>query len=1263
MLDVFIRASSPQLNAITLEGILDGKPLQFGTDLETFGGHPDPGEYIHITEVIPNAAMRPGIDRYGVAVNNILLVSQYKFNSPYGPDQDLSTIPWKASQQDVGRFIQILNAGRQALLKIDAVLGEEFTSLDGTGSWKVVRVRLDPALINQENGSAYVLGTNLSFDTDIRIVEQTSVKYRVRDRDGSRNMDAILPRIPVGLDFDLKGSKIGDSVVIETGDDAGIYSIRRILSSMGDNDSLILDRKLANSTVPDGTGNSSGLRYRVADELNVDLVTPKVIRIPLGDIFLGLDLNSVAGNKVVTSGGDTNFLLAGAQAGDTLEILEGDNRGKYSVVSVAGLSLELDSPVQNTAFSQEFSVYKAYKGIDRPLVRVKEIELLDSNSKTTGIKIPYGRPIDVRAIGLFSNRAEGVKTESFTGAVTALGYLLTDDEVDFEAEKITESFRVNIINTRNAGTYTIVEVGVGGDPHTIRVAPEAEGGSEFVEIATGVHYSVGLPSAGFVRFSFLQPTTMEIQTGLDGARLSFNESGSPRSFRFSEVEGYSLLPAPGSTDSRLRDLRVARLYGGPTDFDSIVELTDLGHPDAFGMEFMEGDILEVNEQLPFRTTKATAATCAWPSGTGATGTVTCTNTGGIYPNRWVRKNSSSPFFRVLNVTANTSFLVDNPNGLTFPGGSAISAICSTFEELGVFGKPAGLRTIAGSNRVWIPANSLMDFQAMNGVYPLAGQLLRIDSGPDAGEYVIEEVVDTKTLRLNTVMTSSTQTLTDNMRDLTPREVKPNTQLISSGSGSSTDLQDLTDAGGLGSTVGQYITIFESTRGDIDGAYKIKGLVSTGRVTLDVPLTKIPRPDTVGDAGYPDLDPRGVGPFSWMRSDSSTNIEQPFHVYRSVAIQAQVVQVATKRADSVVGPKRGYTGIGTGGYNVRMTAANGTFAGVQAGDRLEVLSGPNSGVYPVSLVDTVLYSYVDIVYNPTNYFQVLASDIPFRVWGGLHGARTMMTVSSYESHNGRIYPGQLMLYRVVRPKIYHISSTDMAKNFDGIFYYADIQVESDGSGDEYNLTENSRLEVTESGLAAGKVKADGYIHDVDNANLTFSTFEQVSLIFSRRFLPVGNTDSPENRSEISGRNLQVSYEQSTTAKLVHDLLRSDTERPINANPLGRHFLPSYLFVNLVYRGGVSADIVGNDISDFVNSLGAEAQLEVSELEAYITRRGATSVDHPIEIATVTHDLDRNLVVDRSDNKLGGRNEVPYNGTGRTSAFFAILGEGLKVDRQS
>jgi hypothetical protein len=675
------------------------------------------------------------------------------------------------------------------------------------------------------------------------------------------------------------------------------------------------------------------------------------------------------------------------------------------------------------------------------------------------------------------------------------------------------------------------------------------------------------------------------------------------------------------------------------------------------MEFVEKDILEVNEQLPFRSTRATAVSCDWPSGAGATDLVDCTDTTGIYPNRWVRKDLSSPFFRVLSVVTDTNVLVDNPDGLTFPGGSAVSTICSTFEELGVFGKPAGLRTVSGSNRVWVPANSLMDFQAMNGVYPLAGQLLRIDSGPDAGEYVIEEVVDAKTLRLNTVMTSSTQTLTDNMRDLTPREVKPNTQFISSGAGTSTDLQDLTDAGGLGSTVGQYITVFESTRGDIDGAYKIKAFVSTGRITLD---TVISNPDTVGDPSYPDLDALDVGPFSWVRSGSNTNIEQPFHIYRSVAIQAQVTQVATKRIDSIVGPRRGQTAVGTGPHNVQMIAAGGTFVGVQPGDRLEVLSGPNSGVYPISLVSS---TYVEIVWNPTNYFQVLASNVPFRVWGGLHGARTMLTVSSYESHNGRVYPGQLMLYRVVRPKIYRLSSTDMAKNFDGTFYYADIQVESDGSGDEYNLIQDSRFVVSESGLAAGKVKADGYVHDVDNANLTFSTFEQVSLIFSRRFLPVGNTDSPENRSEISGRNLQVSYEQSTTTKLVHDLLRSDTERPINANPLGRHFLPSYLFVNLVYRGGASADIVGNDISDFVNGLGAEAQLEVSELEAYITRRGATSVNHPIEIATVTHDLDRNLVVNRSDNKLGGQNAVPYNGTGRTSAFFAILGEGLKVDRQS
>jgi hypothetical protein len=92
-------------------------------------------------------------------------------------------------------------------------------------------------------------------------------------------------------------------------------------------------------------------------------------------------------------------------------------------------------------------------------------------------------------------------------------------------------------------------------------------------------------------------------------------------------------------------------------------------------------------------------------------------------------------------------------------------------------------------------------------------------------------------------------------------------------------------------------------------------------------------------------------------------------------------------------------------------------------------------------------------------------------------------------------------------------------------------------------------------------------------------------------------------------------------------------------------------------------VGAAIEDYVNNLGAQDELEVSDLETFISKRGATSIEHPITLAVVTHDIDRKLVVNRTENRLGGKLEVPYNGTGRVSCFFATLGEGLKVEKQS
>jgi len=1171
MVDVFVRAGDPIQRNTVLEGVLDGAPLHFGVDLESFGNRED--EFVHVTPRLVNQALRPSLDRFGNAVTDHILIRQYDpLTDPPDP-----FVPWKPSAEDVGRYIQILSGGPQGLLEILEVLSDEYFSNGGTITPKIRVTRIKVSLTNQEAPLvAYTLGSNnAALDTDFRIVEKVGVKSRVRDRDGTRLAYAS-PNIPSGTDLRALGTEVGDSVVIEIGDDAGIYSVRRISDWLDTGDTLILDRDLTKTVTPSGTGDGSGLRYRIADELNVDLVSPKVTKIPLGNIFFGDDLSTVASSNQVSVTGTSNFLLAGAEAGDILEILEGDDKGTHAISSVTGTTAVLDTALNNTASQVKFTVYRSFTGVERPMVRVREIELLDSNSQPTGIKIPYGDNIDARALGVFSNRAEGTQQESFTGETQtgtgALKIRLYDPNVDFVAEGVVPSWRLNILNTANVGKYTITKVGTGDGLPTdnyIEVEVPVNGGTVWVELITGVHYTVGVASAGVSRLYFQEPTSVEILTGLDGGRINFEASGATaKEYMFSKVNGFRILPAEGSIESLSRDIRVLRNYETvvPDVFESVLELTDPASPGVLDLEIQTGDLLEVYEQLPFRVTAG-----------------------------------------------------------------------DTFAEKGVFGKPAGLRTIAGSNRVSVPSGSLINFSSMNSNYPLVGQQLYIDEGPDAGVYLIEEVVNSKTLRLNKVMTASTETIVH--QDLTG-----NRDATLSPGVTTTVMQDLTD--NPGTQIGNYITVYESTRGDIDGVFEIKSIPGVNQVEISMD------PGVYPQVGYVagDIIPFATGLFCWVNTAGDTNVGHAFRIYKSVPKQAEVLKVATKREDISLAGRGNVTGATT----FQDVAASFITNGVVAGDRFEILTGVNAGVYPIA---SRTATQITIVNNTLNLFPTTGTNFPYRIWGGLLGSTKLLTVGKFESDDGQIAVGEMMPFRIIRPGIFRVSSTTMSGNIDGSLYYVDIQVESLGSGDEFNLDRNDRM-VVKSGMAA-----DGYTYTVDNNNLTFSPFELVSLNFDRRFLPVGNSDSPENMTEVSGRNLKVVYETSTTAKLVHDLMRSESERPVNANPLGRHFLPSYVFCELSYRGGSPADEVGQAIEDYINSLGSTDELEVSDLEAFITKRGATSVEHPITLVVVTHDIDRKLVVNRTENRLGGTLEVPYNGTGRISCFFAILGEGLKVERLS
>jgi hypothetical protein len=1180
MLDVFIRAGSPQQRSVNLESIRDAEPLHFGLDLESFGQ--DDGRRVNLTEY--TSAGWATVDSALYDTDQIAVEVS----------ESAGDRGWWPTQADIGRYIQIVDSADPAnpnpaltagTFKITAVQGRY-----GGNTYPGV-VLVTVSLTNYDRpGHTEVALADGSYQYKVR--EEISIKDLVRDRDGSR---VLAGAYEAGADLESGvGAKIGDSLIIEAGDDAGIYTIRRILGYAKSGDTALISQELSRTVTPSGSGDRSGLRYRVADELDIDLIHPRTTKIPLGNIYRGDDLKTEAGSPTITGQDTTNFALAGVLEEDIVEIKTGPSAGKYVVKSVSGSNAEVEPSPLSTSFNEEFEVYTEFSAVERPLVRVKEVELLDASQQGTGIKIPYGDIVDARVLNRVADQGKSVLVESWDGKSGTAPYTFSDASVDFEKWGVATGHRLSIKSGLNTGEYVIESV---SGPNIV-VKPTTEGGAD--PFATPdptftIHYTVGQPSVGVVRLYFLTPTTVSIGTGQYGGRVKYTEGEVEKGYFFTEVEGRYILPAAGSGDTLPRGIRPARQFdiGGPGGDRTVFVLPD-SVADAYRLELQVGDYAEVNEQIPWRTSDV-----------------------------------------------NADFVVPNA------------------------GDP-GLLTLAGSDLVRVPGTTAsaetqgsgIDFLKMDDNEGLVGQMLIIDeSAPDAGVYTVEEVVDRRTLRLNTSMSTTTEN--------------------SRGSGSNVGVLSVPVSGGgvylsdasinpVGfARAGDFVTVYEvrdPAQSELAGTYEILSIDFTNnRIRLDMAESKVtgiagPAPSSVG----------GSNEFRWMTSDGETNVFQKFFIYQASPARGIVTKVSPVEDELTPGGADWGSLSVVGGKVVKMTPHGGVPVTVKVGDIIEATVGPNSGSYEIRDIDSGGFY---LVYDE-NPFSVVETTVPYRLWGGVHGSPKVVEVGpdprDSNPNAGRIgrYDhavtdsygiGRNMPFAIRRRGQYRVCSTDMVENFDGTLYYVDVNVESLGNGDGYNLEEGTRVTV-ESGM-----DVDGYTHIVDNSVLTFSPYEEVSLKFDRRFLPEGNSDLPENLTEITARNLKISYDMSPTVRVVNDLVRSDTDRPINANPIARHMLPSYVFSRIRYQGGSAKSVVGKDMEDYINSLGPTDELEVSDLEAFATRRGATYVEHPIELVSVTHDLDRKLVVERSEDKIGGTT-VPYNGTSRISSFFAKLSEGLDVDRE-
>lgn len=238
------------------------------------------------------------------------------------------------------------------------------------------------------------------------------------------------------------------------------------------------------------------------------------------------------------------------------------------------------------------------------------------------------------------------------------------------------------------------------------------------------------------------------------------------------------------------------------------------------------------------------------------------------------------------------------------------------------------------------------------------------------------------------------------------------------------------------------------------------------------------------------------------------------------------------------------------------------------------------------------------------------------------------------------------FRVLRDGIQRISSTQMAENKEGGLFYFDIRVRALGADATFQLPERTRLEPV-----FGTYKSEGYWYSVHDTNFAFSPEEEVDIIFSNNFLPVGRADELANRVPLMGQSLQVGYEYAPLVAQVHQFLLSKEERTICANPIARHYLPSFVYLDISYEGGVATPTeMATAIATAIENLDPEDALSLArEIETVMRQQGASDWSHDIWITTVTHDRDRRLVGNRSRDRLGGDEVFYFNGSNRISFF--------------
>ena len=218
------------------------------------------------------------------------------------------------------------------------------------------------------------------------------------------------------------------------------------------------------------------------------------------------------------------------------------------------------------------------------------------------------------------------------------------------------------------------------------------------------------------------------------------------------------------------------------------------------------------------------------------------------------------------------------------------------------------------------------------------------------------------------------------------------------------------------------------------------------------------------------------------------------------------------------------------------------------------------------------------------------------------------------------------FKLFRAGVQRISSTEMEENTaEASLYYFDVELISEGAGDLWNV--DAAQQLTPEGY-----RSDGYYLTTDDTNLTFSEVELPKMVISRSILESGVDDDPVNATQLTGENLEISYERSQLISDVQNFISSETERVICANPLSRHLTPYFVRLDVNYTGGAREDLVTTDLNAYITDLAPVDTLDASDVQKVVNDLGANYIRNPLDLIAVVHRQDRSIWVERSQNQL-------------------------------